>query len=253
MKTYRQRRRVWIILAIVGLLPATWNACSQGPLGLSQESEAVLTIGGNSGSTSLSDLSAKSSQILATNCSSCHTATTGPSGIYDLTDTNHLISSSLIVVGQPDQSVIYQAISTGTMPPGGGLSASDIATIHDWIVALGQSSGGPTPTPAPGPSPTPGGPTPAPSSTPTPVSFANLQSTILNAKCTGCHSGATPAGNHDLTTYANVMTVVNVSNPANSALYTAVTTGGMPKNAAPLSSLDVNKILTWIQQGAPNN
>jgi len=250
MKSQRQRHRVLIVLGILGLLPVTWNACSQGPLGLSQQSEAVLTIG-DGGGTGLTraELAAKSGQILTASCASCHTATSGPAGVFNLTNTDHLISSGLIVVGKPAQSVIYQSINTGSMPPGGGMSTYDIAVIGEWIASLGPS-GGPTPTPTPTPTPSS---TPGATPTPAPVSFANLQSTILTPKCVGCHGGGAPSAGIDLSTYANVKTQVNLANPAMSKLYTSVTTGGMPKGAPALSSTDASKILSWIQNGAPNN
>jgi len=124
----------------------TWNACSQGPLGLGNDSSTTLTTTGSGETLDLAALQRKTSNIMTSNCASCHTATSGPGNAYNLSDLNYLVTSGLVIAGQPGQSPLYQQISLGLMPPGGGLYAGDKAIVHDWIVALSVSPGA-TPTP----------------------------------------------------------------------------------------------------------
>jgi mono/diheme cytochrome c family protein len=243
------KRHLPITLLILSLIPITWNACSQGPLGFGNDSSATLTIGSTVLPPAMLQQLARS--IMIDNCASCHTATGGPGNVYNLTDSVHLISSGLVVPGNPEQSQIYQSIVSGAMPPGGSLSVNDKVIVREWIVAMADPSNGSGGSNGPAPVPSPQG---TPTSTPPPnVSFADLQATIFQLKCTGCHGATAPAAQINLTTYAGVRTQVNLGTPSSSKLYLSVTTGGMPKNAAALASGDINKILYWIQNGAPNN
>ena len=224
---------------MLGLL----SGCAQGPLSATWDS--VSGSSATSASSAAGGLANSYQQsavaILEKNCTSCHTSSTGPSGVYDLTDAAHLTSSGLVVVGKPSQSTIYNAISSGSMPPTGALSLADQAIISEWITAAAPAAVTPTPTPSPTPVTT------------TAVSFANLQTTIFTPKCVGCHSAANKAGGYALDTYAAVALAVSVTAPSSSAVYTAVTTGGMPKGGTALTAAQQASILSWIQAGAPNN
>lgn len=67
--------------------------------------------------------------------------------------------------------------------------------------------------------------------------------TLLNAKCIGCHSGATPAGGRDWTVNCNVVT--------NRALINnrAVVIGDMPLGGPTLSAAEKAIITDWINAG----
>ena len=88
------------------------------------------------------------------------------------------------------------------------------------------------------------------------VSFQNDVLPILNASCAGCHGGA---GNFHLSSaadkWAEVTKFVDTTNPANSRLLlkaTGTISHGGGQVIAP-NSVDYQKILQWIQNGAPNN
>jgi mono/diheme cytochrome c family protein len=222
-------------------------ACSKGPLGLDWQN------GGQFGSSDSSlsapnvtnAYTAAAMSILSQNCTSCHGTTSGPLNVFNLTDPNHLISSGLVVAGSPAQSPLFTAISGGTMPPGGALSASDINTIQQWIIAAGSTasgggSGGTTPTPAP---------TPIALS----ASYASLEANIFQPKCVGCHSSSSAASGYAFDSYSQVMNAVNTSNPAGSAVYVVTKNGSMPRGGSHLTSQELSALLTWIQNGAQNN
>lgn len=161
-----------------------------------------------------------------------------------------MVQSGLIIPDSPSTSLIFNEISTRSMPPGGALSADEQSTIYQWILAANYSTGS-TPT---APSPTPN-PSPSPAPSPNPVaSFSYIEKTILTPTCTACHSGTSGSAGYSFDTYIRVMKAVNTKNPTASTLYTITHSGQMPpKSSQRLNSEQENLILQWIQEGAKNN
>lgn len=176
--------------------------------------------------------------ILQVNCASCHTATSGPSNVYNVTNKAHLISSGLIKPGDPFNSRLFIAIQAGTMPKAGPLSANDQEIIKQFII----SAGGSTPT-------TP----PPPPATPEPK-FTYLKNNIIGPKCASCHYTGSAKGGYAFDTYAGVMRAVSTSRPTDSDIYKEAQKGDMPPRPnQQLSSSELNLILQWIQLGAKND
>lgn len=94
---------------------------------------------------------------------------------------------------------------------------------------------------------------PNPPPPPAQTTFQTLNTTIFAPRCVGCHSGAMPAGNYDMSTYAGIMSRVTVNNPAMSLLFTRVNDDSMPRNGTPLTAAEKSAISDWISAGAPNN
>lgn len=97
-----------------------------------------------------------------------------------------------------------------------------------------------------------------PNGPPQQVSFSGDIIPILNKNCntSGCHD-AIPTKNPSLTAdkaYSSLMNggFVNTIAPYSSAFYTLVKGGAMPPSGA-MKPADVQKILDWIRNGAPNN
>lgn len=70
--------------------------------------------------------------LFAANCTTCHSGNESP----DLRAANAysaLTSGKFVVAGNAANSVLYQKVSSGEMPPGGGLKQSDIDLIKNWI------------------------------------------------------------------------------------------------------------------------
>lgn len=86
--------------------------------------------------------SAQALSILQTNCTSCHTSTSGPANVYGLLDAQNLVNLGLLVPGQPSKSAIYQAISNGSMPPSRPLTTANQQVISNWISSLNGSTAG---------------------------------------------------------------------------------------------------------------
>jgi mono/diheme cytochrome c family protein len=184
-------------------------------------------------------------QILSQNCTACHTASSGPGNVTNLTNVNHLISSGLVVPGNPAASLLYTIIQSGRMPTSGALSAANQEIIRAWIAGNGTPSGGGTPT-NPGPSPSP-----APTASPSPDQPQALQ--IISQSCTGCH-GATSgsAGVYGLTDVNHLIQsgLIVPGQPAQSFLFTKINSGAMPPGN-PLSAANQEIIRQWILSGAP--
>lgn len=219
----------------------------------------------NSGFTAqqINSFATLKANILDTKCARCHGVTV--KGGVDFSNYNSIMNNpTLVVIGHPEESRIYTEVVGGDMPQDApALSASDIAAISDWIEA-GAPNGDfvvnprPTPTPAPVPTPTP---TPAPIPTPTPVpavaSYKDVQSQLFDKSCVRCHSGTSPSGRIDLSSYAKTMAnskkAIVAGSPTQSLAYTEITSGSMPPKGVKIDPKLVQLLKDWITGGAKNN
>ncbi len=95
------------------------------------------------------------------------------------------------------------------------------------------------------------------------INFTNDVLPIFQAHCTSCHSGSSPSGQLDLSTFAGVLDnigpsapVVQPGNPNNSMLVKRLTGAVpplMPQGGPQLPSADLATISLWIEQGALNS
>ena len=97
-----------------------------------------------------------------------------------------------------------------------------------------------------------------PNGPPQNVSFSGDLLPIFTQNCasSGCHD-ATPAHKPSLVAEKAFTAItsggyVNTSVPASSSIYLVVKSGEMPPSGG-LKSSDVQKILDWVRNGAPNN
>jgi len=90
-----------------------------------------------------------------------------------------------------------------------------------------------------------------------PVSYSGDLQPLWNANCTttGCHDGSShePALIPDVS-YNSLISggFVNTQIPTESILYKELSTGAMPTTGK-LPASDIQKVLHWIELGAPNN
>lgn len=82
------------------------------------------------------------------------------------------------------------------------------------------------------------------------VRYGAFVQPLIQSRCQGCHSGNTPQGGVNLSTYANIKTMA-----ANGKLYGAITrtSNWMPKGGAKLDDCTVAKMKAWIDAGALEN
>ncbi|WP_395768998.1 c-type cytochrome [Aquirufa sp.] len=78
---------------------------------------------------------------------------------------------------------------------------------------------------------------------------------VSNCAMSGCHDAISKQDGVILTDYTNIMREVKISNPAGSDLYKSLieTREDRMPPAGPLSTENINNVLTWIKQGAKNN
>lgn len=179
--------------------------------------------------------------LIVSNCamSGCHDAISQREGV-NLTDYNHIIKE--VNTKNPTSSSLYTSLlRTGEErmppPPMAAFSKENIAMVLTWIKQGAKNNS----CEASGTS-----------CITTNMSYAKDITPILQASCTGCHSGTKPQGAIDLTTYANVSKYA-----LNGKLYGSVAhiSGfiAMPTASVSISTCDISKIKSWIDSGSKNN
>lgn len=231
-----------------------FQSCAQGPfsMGWTTAGSGQAALNAQTSININNTYETQAVAVLQNNCVSCHGAAPGTSGIYSITDPNHLVQSGLVTPGQPGQSTVVSVITSHMMPPGGTVAAADLQTLENWITAM-VSTGTPSPTPTPTPTPTPN-PTatpPVPGANP---SYAYLATNLFQVSCTSCHTGQNSPQGYDLSTYATIIASGGIAtgNPSASAIYLAITSGLMPPGGTVSAALQQD-LATWITNGAPNN
>ena len=182
--------------------------------------------------------------ILKSNCafSGCHDAASAQDGVI-LESYETTIQTADVEPFNLDDSEIYEVLVDDEEeermppPPTARLSPSQIQLIAKWILQGGENLSC----------------DPDLSLCDTMnVSFAEFVQPTINNHCLGCHSGNVPAGGLDFSTYAGIKDVA-----LNGRLYGAVARlsgfSAMPRNSNPLPQCTVDKIKSWIDQGALNN
>lgn len=81
------------------------------------------------------------------------------------------------------------------------------------------------------------------------VSYAKDISSIIKNSCatSGCHN-ASASGGYNLSSYSGVKTMVD-----NNLFLAVIESGSMPKNASKLDNCTINKVRSWINNGALEN
>jgi hypothetical protein len=157
------------------------------------------------------------------------------------------------IIGLPPEVGTVASVYTNTVAPGTKTEVSEVyCHIHEsgkYLRTLEFNS------------PVVPVTTTAPTTNPD-ATFTYLNANVFTKSCASCHSGATPAGGLDFSTYAGVLTGVTKGNATISAVYVAVsgTSPIMPQDSMtdttvsnPLSAALVQDISDWINAGAPNN
>jgi len=166
----------------------------------------------------------------------CHDPGSHKEGYNYTTYTN--IKNS-VTPGNAGTSRLYRSITVSSgeskMPPNNypPLSAAEIDSIGKWISygAWNENCG-------------------EICDTINPVTFSATLWPIIQASCTGCHSGASPGGGIALASYANVKTVA-----ANGSLMNSLRGNGVTKmpQGGSFSTCRIRQFEIWVNNGSPNN
>ena len=174
--------------------------------------------------------------LITSNCamSGCHDAISHKEGVI-LTDYAHIRAYSSAT--NPTGSSLYKSVVNGYMPPKTPWNSTQKATLLKWM-QQGAKNNSCVAT--------------AVNCDTTGVSFSATVFPTLKTYCTGCHSGNSPSGSIDLSSYTNVTKYIS-----NGKLYGSIahSTGfiPMPSASASLSACEISQIKSWIDAGSKNN
>lgn len=176
--------------------------------------------------------------ILISNCAvpGCHNTATDDNDWIQITDYNSLMNSGIVQNGD-----LLEAITENDPndlmppPPQAPLTASQISLISSWIQQGAQNNSC------------------ASSVCDTlNVTYSGSIVPLIQQRCLGCHSGGSPQGGINLSTWSAVNAVA-----ADGRLGRSVThdpTGiPMPPSSPIMPACEVRTFMIWIDAGAPNN
>ena len=166
----------------------------------------------------------------------CHDAITHEDGV-SLYDYAHIMQQ--VTPGDPADSDLWDKgiAETGgdAMPPPDQpqLTAQQEQAIYTWIMQGAQNNA-------------------CAGCDTTNVTYNGTIKPLFQSKCNGCHSGSSPDGNLDLSQYAVANTVAMDGRLAGSVQHLS-SYNAMPPSGGMLPNCEIDQLLIWIQDGAPNN
>jgi uncharacterized membrane protein len=171
--------------------------------------------------------------------SGCHDVASHQGGVI-LTTYQYVMATADIRPGRPFDSELYERITETDMQkrmppaPNAPLTEQQKQLIYSWIQQGAQDLVCDN------------------LCNPNNFTYSGAIRNIISNKCQGCHSGGTPQGGIDLSTYAGVKLKVD-----DGRLWGAVNHfagfSPMPKNGNKLSACEIEQIQKWIAAGATNN
>ncbi len=166
--------------------------------------------------------------------SGCHNAPTDNNDEIDLTSYNTIVASD--VIGGDLWEAINENDPGDIMPPDSmnPLTPEQIATIGQWLQQGAQNNSCES-----------GCDTSA-------VTFNSTIYPLIQQRCLNCHSGSNPQGGLNFGSWSVLNTVAMDGRLAGSIQHHA-NFAAMPPSGPMLSQCRIDQVLTWIQNGAPNN
>lgn len=175
--------------------------------------------------------------LLITYCAGadCHDAITHEEGVR-LYDYTHIMQQ--VTPGDPSNSDLWDnginETGDNAMPPADQpqMTAAQEQAIYDWIMQGAQNNN-------------------CTACDTGNVSYAGTIAPLFDIACNGCHSGTSPDGSIDLTTYAGAYGVASDGTLAGAILHQSGFTA-MPSSGT-LPQCVIDEIMIWVDDGAPNN
>ena len=182
--------------------------------------------------------------ILNSNCafSGCHNASSAQDGVI-LDNYANVVATGDVEAFDLDGSELYEVLVETDLdkrmppPPLAALNQDQIQLVAQWILQGAKNLEC---------DPNAGG------CNTTDVSYAATVVPVLNVSYVGCHSGGSPQGGIDLSTYTGVKAVANNGKLVGSISWDA-NFSNMPQGGAKLSTCVIDQIKSWVDAGALNN
>ena len=179
--------------------------------------------------------------ILISNCalSGCHDDVSHQDGVT-LTSYQKVMSTGNVSPGRPGDSDLYEVLvdtdpeKRMPRPPQNPLNQQQIQIIYQWILQGAQNL------------------TCDNLCDVNRFTYSGAIRALVSNKCQGCHSGASPQGNIDLSTYNGVKARV-VDGKLWGAINHLPGFSAMPKNGTKLSECEIIQFRKWMDGGSPNN
>jgi len=170
----------------------------------------------------------------------CHDPASATEGVI-LTDYANIIATGGVRAFNPENSELYEKITSDEpdemMPPTprAPLTPDQIDAVYKWIAqgALNNHCEDED-------------------CDTLNVTFSGTIWPVVQNRCFGCHSGASPSGGISLENYDNVVEAVN-SGRLMGAIKHENGFSAMPKNGSKLSDCNISQFQKWINNGTPNN
>ena len=189
--------------------------------------------------------------IIAVACVRCHNPETRKAGI-DLTTPQGILlggdSGQIVNAGQPAESLLFEMIESGQMPPPdekGQISPAQLQKIREWIAAGAKFRDAVNSAPA--------------------VTQHDILP-LLQLRCVACHGGRRKEGDLDLRTRESILRggksgpAAVSGKPSESLLVKRVVAEEMPPrrqlvsvSVKPMESSEVKKLALWIELGLPES
>ena len=171
--------------------------------------------------------------------SGCHTTVNPPKGIV-LNSYAAILSSGEIVPYDASEGDIMEAIQETDpddimpRPPYAPLSPEQINKIRTWINQGARNNAC------------------SESCDTNAVTYALTIAPMLQNRCVGCHNNTSQGGGVNLSNYGGVQTVA-LNGRLSGAVNRQPGFAPMPQGGNQLSDCNLDKIRSWLDQGAPNN
>lgn len=179
--------------------------------------------------------------LIVSNCakSGCHDGSYGEEEKEDLSDYMAIINSGYVDPYNANHSKMIEVLTeTGEdrmpPPPAAALTAAQRSLLETWInqgAKNNECSGG---------------------CDTLNVSYSTTIALTMTKYCNGCHSGGSPQGGIDLTTYANVAVYAANGSLLGSVQHIDPYTP-MPYGGSFLPDCKIDEIRIWIENGYPND
>lgn len=179
--------------------------------------------------------------ILISNCAmpGCHSGNNPADGL-DLTSYQTLMDADVVRPNDLNRK-LFRAITDSDPddrmppPPNAPLSQAQIDKIAQWIMQGAQNNS-----------------CASVSCDTLTVTYSGTIVPLVQQRCQGCHSGATPQGGLDLSSWSVLNAVANDGRLAASVNH-APGAIPMPPSGPKLPDCNITQFMIWIDSGAPNN